>query len=85
MINMPFILWSILLGIGLAIIIIFLGKPAAMIACGLACAFCAVMNYDWFMINNKSAPVVAILGREGARIFYIILGVVIVVLAAFIV
>jgi len=82
---MQFIYWSILIGIGLAIIIIFMGKPAAMIACGLASIFCSIMNYDWFMINNKSAPIVAVFGRDGARVFYIIIGVVIIILAAFIV
>ena len=83
--NMQFIYWSVLIGIGLALIIVFFGKAAAMMVCGLCCVFCAVMNYEWFMINNKSAPVIDILGREGARIFYIILGVAIVVLSAFII
>ena len=82
---MLFIYWSIFIGIVFAIIIVFLGKPSAMIACGLASIFCAIMNYDWFMINNKSATFVAIFGRDGARVFYIILGVVFIVLSAFIV
>ena len=38
--------------------------------------FCAYKDYDWFMNNSRAALLVMILGRGGARIFYMLLGVV---------
>jgi hypothetical protein len=34
----------------------------------------AIANWDWFMESRKAAFIVKILGRNGARIFYGILG-----------
>lgn len=47
---------------------------------GLFCAFCAYKDYDWFMNNRKARLFVTLFGRSGARFFYIIFGVIIVVL-----
>ena len=49
----------------------------AMILAGICCSFCAFMNYDWFMKDGKAAPLVFLFGRDGARVIYIILGIVI--------
>jgi hypothetical protein len=50
---------------------------------GLLCAgsgafsiVCAGVDADWFMENRKARFFVSILGRNGARIFYIIFGLV---------
>ncbi len=48
--------------------------PIFAIIAGLFCIVCAVKEYDWFMENRKARPIVAIFGRDGAKIFYIILG-----------
>ena len=42
------------------------------------CVFCAAKDYDFFMNSNKAWLFVKIFGRNGARIFYIILGLVII-------
>jgi hypothetical protein len=39
----------------------------------------AVLNWDWFMNHYKARLIVALLGRDGARVFYGLLGTVIVV------
>ena len=72
---------SLILGIGFGLIIIFLGKAAAMCVFGLVTIFCATMNYDWFVNHRRAAPFVALFGRDGARVFYIVFGIVIIVLA----
>ncbi len=51
---------------------------------GLAGAFAiagAVFDWDFFMENRKAALWVRLFGRNGARVFYVILGLVIIVLA----
>ena len=40
--------------------------------------FCAYRDFDWFMNNRRAALLVMILGRGGARIFYMLLGLVII-------
>ena len=40
----------------------------------------AVFNWDWFMNNYRARFFVNIFGRDGARVFYVILGLVIIVL-----
>jgi hypothetical protein len=35
------------------------------------------MDYDWFMNNYKAAPLKALVGRDGARVIYIFIGIVI--------
>lgn len=50
-----------------------------MLAAGVFCIFCAVKDYDFFMESSKAALFVKLFGRNGARVFYIILGIVILV------
>ncbi len=50
------------------------------VACGAFCIWGAASDNDFFMNSRKARFWVAIAGRNGARIFYIILGVVIIVL-----
>ncbi len=54
--------------------------PIIIIACGIFSLLGAVNNWDWFFNNYKAQPFVKIIGRTGARIFYGILGAVIIVL-----
>lgn len=54
--------------------------PIIIIACGIFSICGAVCDWDWFMNNYKAKPLVTIFGRNGARIFYGILGAVIIVL-----
>lgn len=49
-------------------------------ACGIFCIVCAAMNWDWFMNSRKARFMCNLLGRNGARIFYAILGAVITVM-----
>ncbi|MBR1723476.1 MAG: immunity 17 family protein [Ruminococcus sp.] len=44
------------------------------------CFFCAYKDYDWFMENRKARLFVGLFGRDGARKFYMGLGVVLGVL-----
>lgn len=41
---------------------------------GLFSIFCAWRDYDWFMDNPRARLFVKLLGRGGARVFYIALG-----------
>ncbi|OPZ88926.1 MAG: hypothetical protein BWY74_02936 [Firmicutes bacterium ADurb.Bin419] len=34
----------------------------------------AIFNWDWFFENRKARLMVSLLGRTGARVFYIIVG-----------
>ncbi|SDA21152.1 Immunity protein 17 [Ruminococcus sp. YE71] len=56
----------------------------AIILCGVFCIFCAYKDYDWFMNNYKARPLVKLLGRNGARVFYIIIGIMFVLCGIFI-
>ena len=49
-----------------------------MILGGVFCIFCAYKDYDWFMNNYKARGFVRLFGRDGARRFYIGLGIFIV-------
>ena len=46
---------------------------------GLFSVVCAAKDYDWFMGNQKAKAAMWLLGRTGARIFYIVLGAALVV------
>jgi hypothetical protein len=41
---------------------------------GLFSVICALKDFDWFMNNSRAALIVRILGRGGARVFYVLLG-----------
>ena len=55
-----------------------------LVACGLFSAAGAVMDWDWFMNHRKARFMTSIFGRNGARAFYVILGLVLVVLGTLI-
>ena len=57
---------EIIMGIVMCVVLLLVGG---------FCIFCSVMNFDWFFNNYKAAPLVKIFGRNGTRIFYIIIGV----------
>ena len=48
---------------------------------GLFPILAAVFDWDFFFNNYKARPVVKVLGRSGARIFYAVLGTVIIVIS----
>ena len=47
---------------------------------GLFTIVCAAADFNWFMNNSKARLFVNLFGRDGARLFYIILGSVLMVL-----
>ena len=52
------------------------------ILCGAFCICAGIFDWDFFFKNHKAAPLVRLLGRDGARKFYTGLGIFF-VLAAF--
>jgi small neutral amino acid transporter SnatA (MarC family) len=40
-----------------------------------------LFNWDWFMTGRKARLISRVLGRTGARIFYVLLGLVLIALA----
>lgn len=48
---------------------------------GLFSIICAYKEYDWFMNHRKARFMCKVLGRNGARIFYMVLGGTIVIFA----
>jgi hypothetical protein len=55
------------------------------IAAGFFTLFCAGMDYEWFMSHRKARFFVNIFGRRGARIFYGLLGAIMLGLGAFLI
>ena len=43
----------------------------------------AIGNWDWFMENRKARRWVKLIGRNGTRVFYIVLGALLIVLGMF--
>jgi small neutral amino acid transporter SnatA (MarC family) len=43
---------------------------------GLFSIVCAAFDFDWFMNNRRASLFVKIFKRNGARVFYIVLGIV---------
>lgn len=41
---------------------------------GLFCLICSICNFEWFFMTRTARFVVNLIGRTGARIFYIVLG-----------
>lgn len=48
---------------------------------GLFTILGAALDWDWFMNHGKARPFVRAFGRNGARVFYVVLGLVICALA----
>ncbi len=42
---------------------------------GIFCISASAQNWDWFFNNYRAKPIVKLFGRDGARIFYAILGI----------
>lgn len=55
------------------------------LACGIFTIFCAAKDYDWFMNHRKAKLFVAIFGRGGARVVYVLLGLVLTVVSLFVI
>ena len=52
--------------------------PWVLVAAGAFCILGAVQDWDWFLESRKARIWVSMFGRGGARVFYGILGAVIV-------
>ena len=52
-----------------------------LMAAGAFTILAAISNWDWFIGHYRARLVVMLVGRNGARIFYGILGIVIIVVA----
>ncbi len=57
--------------------------PPFMLLAGIFTVVCASKDYDWFMNHRKARLFVAMFGRGGARVFYVGLGMSLIVLSAF--
>lgn len=53
-----------------------LGFAVLLLVIGTFTFFCAWKDYDWYMMSSKAALFRLLLGRPGARIVYMLLGVV---------
>jgi hypothetical protein len=53
-----------------------------LVASGLLSVFSGVSGWEWFLAHRKTAPMVALLGRAGARVFYVLLGLAVIALGA---
>jgi len=51
-----------------------------LILAGLYTLIGAIGNWDWFMENRKARRWVKIAGRNGARVFYILVGTVLIII-----
>lgn len=49
-----------------------------LIASGIFAMLGSILNWDFFFESRKAKTFVNILGRKGARIFYLILGIVVI-------
>ncbi len=45
---------------------------------GIFCIVAAALDWDWFMHNYRARLIVNIFGHDGARVFYVILGIVLI-------
>ena len=64
------------------VVMVIMGLVSA--AIGLFSLMGAIKNWDWYFNNYKARGLVAIFGRNGARIFYGILGVIFIALGVFV-
>jgi hypothetical protein len=54
--------------------------PYLLIAAGLFSVICAVKEYPFFMEHRKARALIAVIGKPLAKVFYITLGVVLIVM-----
>ena len=54
-------------------------KGLLLVAAGIFSICGAVFDWDWFMNNRRARFFVSIFGRNGARVFYIVLGMLLIV------
>ena len=57
-----------------------MGTGIIAILVGIFCAFCAYKDYNWFLGSSRAWLFVKLFGRNGARIFYMGLGVFMIIL-----
>jgi hypothetical protein len=50
------------------------------VACGIFSVCGAVFDWDWFLNSRKAEFFVSMFGRSGARIFYVVLGLFLVIM-----
>jgi hypothetical protein len=55
-----------------------------LVAAGIFSICGAAFDWDWFINSRKAQIFVAMFGRNGARVFYVILGLAIIVMGALI-
>ena len=48
---------------------------------GIFAFFCAYKDYDWFMNSSKASWIVKLFGRNGARLFYMGLGIFVIIMS----
>jgi hypothetical protein len=56
---------------------LFMG--VVLVSSGLLSVFGGLIGWEWFLAHRKAAPIVALLGRSGARVFYVVIGVAVIV------
>jgi len=52
-----------------------MAEKIALFIAGAFCICAAIWNWDFFFSNYRTKPFSRLFGRNGARIFYIVLGV----------
>lgn len=55
-----------------------------MMAAGVFSICGAAFDWDWFFNNYRAKPIVKLFGREGARTFYIVIGIFIIIVSLFV-
>ena len=50
---------------------------------GILCIFASVFEWKWFFNSNKAQFLVKLLGKEGAKKFYLFLGIFIVAISSY--
>lgn len=56
-----------------------MGSGLFAVLAGVFCIVCSALDMEWFLNSGKSRIWVKLLGRNGARIFYICLGIFLVI------
>ena len=57
-------------------------RGLVIVLAGVFTIFCAAMNFNWFMEHRKARYIVKYVGRNGARVFYGVLGLMLVSMGA---